>query len=295
MNTKPVISVVLGSFNRKSFLKLTIESVRKEIELCAFQIEIIVVDGGSSDGSIEWLTKQKDIITIIQHNNGIWNDKKIERKSWGFFMNLGFKSAHGKYICMISDDCLIVPGAIKNGYDLFEKKLNDGEKVGCMAFYWRNWPDEKKYFIGLTLGKIIFPNHGLYLREALEQVNFIDEDSYYFYYGDSDLALKIHKKGYLCIESQDSYIEHFSHAFNSKNKISKSRNDSSDFENLKNKWENDFNFKNDNYFGGWIEKDFYDKTETIKKFNYLKFVIESKDKFSIYRVINKIKNLTKGK
>ncbi len=57
MGNKPVISVVIGTYNRIKFLKLAINSVRKDLE--NFSHEIIVVDGGSTDGSIQWLTKQK--------------------------------------------------------------------------------------------------------------------------------------------------------------------------------------------------------------------------------------------
>src|SRR4051794_18447160 len=118
---KPVVSVVVGSYNRLEFLKPTIESVRHE--LSDIEHELIIIDGGSTDDSIKWLTEQKDIITIVQHNRGEWLGKKIERRSWGYFMNLGFRAASGKFICMLSDDCLVVPGAIKNGLELFEKQL----------------------------------------------------------------------------------------------------------------------------------------------------------------------------
>ena len=57
---KNLISVVLGTYNRLSFLKLTIESIRKELK--EFAYEIFVVDGGSDDGTLEWLLQQKDIV-----------------------------------------------------------------------------------------------------------------------------------------------------------------------------------------------------------------------------------------
>ena len=48
------VSVVLGTYNRLSFLKATIASVRaSQIDV---PYEIIVVDGGSTDGTIGWLT-----------------------------------------------------------------------------------------------------------------------------------------------------------------------------------------------------------------------------------------------
>src|ERR1043166_1154904 len=116
MHKKPLVSVVIGTYNRIDFLKPTMETVRAE--LSDSRHEIIVVDGGSDDGTIKWLVEQKDIISIIQHNRGEWNGKPIERQSWGYFMNLGFRAASSRYICMLSDACLVIPGAIKNGLKL---------------------------------------------------------------------------------------------------------------------------------------------------------------------------------
>lgn len=206
------VSIVLASYNRISFLKKAITSVREEVA-CETSpwAEIIVIDGGSTDGSLEWLITQKDIITIVQHNRGQWLGKEITRKSWGYFMNLGFKCAKGKYICMLSDDCLVVPGAIKNGVALFESKLTSEEKVGSVAFYWRNWPDNEHYHIARCFG-LPYVNHGLFLRSALEEVDYCDEDNYMFYLADTDLELRMREAGYVCIVSPDSYIEHFAHA-----------------------------------------------------------------------------------
>lgn len=203
------LSVVLGTYNRKRYLKTAIQSVRDELRNNAFEYEIIVIDGGSDDGSINWLYKQKDIISIIQHNRGTWRGKKIERKSWGYFMNLGFNCAKGRYICMLSDDCLVVPGAIINGVNYFEEQLNTGRKIGAVAFYFRDWPQSEKYLVNIELGKL-YVNHGLYLKEALEKVGYIDEE-YSFYNADIDLCLKLYHSGYLTIDSEKSFIEHLTH------------------------------------------------------------------------------------
>ena len=206
------MSVVIGSYGRCQFLKRTIVSVREELERASLSAEIIVVDGGSSDGSLNWLMKQKDTITIVQHNRGDWAGKAIERRSWGYFMNLGFKCAQGKYICMLSDDCLVVPGAIGNGVQLFDAGREAGEKIGAVAFYWRDWPTDQRYRVGLTFGGRMFVNHGLYLNEALQAVGYADEDKYLFYHADGDLCLKIWQEGYSCTDSPDSYVEHYAHA-----------------------------------------------------------------------------------
>ena len=107
---KTQVSVVLGSLNRKRFLKATIQSIRNNG--ISVPYEIIVVDGGSTDGSLRWLSRQKDIITIVQHNRGNFRGQPVKRRSWGYFMNLAFKCAQGKFIVMISDDSLLIPAPL---------------------------------------------------------------------------------------------------------------------------------------------------------------------------------------
>jgi GT2 family glycosyltransferase len=209
MPDRTIVSVVIGSYNRLEFLKPTVESVRRE--LAEVEHEIIVVDGGSSDGSEKWLLAQKDVITIVQHNRGRWRGEPIQRKSWGYFMNLGFRAAHGRYICMLSDDCLVIPGAIRNGIAVFEAKLQAGEKVGAVAFYWRDWQGKVNYRVGLTWGNKMFVNHGLYLNEALTEIGHADEDRYFFYHADGDICLRLAEADYACVDSPASYIEHRKH------------------------------------------------------------------------------------
>ncbi|MBK1654663.1 glycosyltransferase family 2 protein [Allochromatium vinosum] len=201
----PKLSIVIGSFNRCKLLELCIESVRTELANESY--EIIVVDGGSTDGALEWLSVQKDIITIVQHNRGEWRGKKITRKPWAYFMNLAFKCASGKYICMLSDDSLIMPGAIKNGLNLFDKMLNHGVKLGGVAFYFRDYPVRKHFAVAVNVGNL-YVNHGLFLKAAMEEVCYCDEN-YYFYFADTDLALKIKAAGYKIVSSKSSFVEHY--------------------------------------------------------------------------------------
>jgi GT2 family glycosyltransferase len=206
-SNRTLFSVVLGSYNRGRLLRHAIESVRDNAAFA--KCEIIVVDGGSTDGSLEWLLQQKDVITIIQHNRGEFRGKPIERRSWGYFMNLGFKVAQGKYVLMISDDCILLPNSIERGISAIEARLARGKKVGGAAFYFRNWPGEHEYYVQRTLGGKLMVNHGLFLREALEEVNWADEENYVFYKADGDLCLRLWQAGYEIIDAPGAFVEHY--------------------------------------------------------------------------------------
>lgn len=254
-----LLSVVLGTYNRLPFLKLTIESIEKEVD--GLSHEIVVLDGASSDGTVQWLKEQEDIVTIHEHDSAPAVDKERLRHSWGYFMNLGFRRARGKYVCMLSDDCLVVPGAIRNGIALFEDQLAAGNRVGAVAFYWRNWPEQKKYCVGSTLGNKMFVNHGLYLKQALEDVGFVDEETYSFYHADGDLCLKMWAKDYACIDSPDSYVEHYSHA-NRHLRRSHLSLQKQDWANYLARWKGLFYDEKKGDTGGWIEKKFDDTHRT---------------------------------
>jgi GT2 family glycosyltransferase len=202
-----LLSVVIGSYNRNVLLQKTIASVRENCR--DLDYEIIVIDGGSTDGALPWLMDQKDIITIVQHNRGEFQGKPIERRSWGYFMNLGFKITQGKYVLMVSDDCLLLPDSITHGIDHAEMLFQQGKRIGGVAFYFRNWPKETEYYVQKTLGGKLMVNHGLFLRSALEAVGWVDENRYKFYKADGDLCLKLWSSGYQIVDCQNAFVEHF--------------------------------------------------------------------------------------
>lgn len=206
----PLVSFVLGSYNRRPFLKRTIASVRAEG--AGLDHEIIVVDGGSSDGSVRWLTRQKDVLTIVQHNRGAWRGEPVTRRSWGYFMNLGFRAARGRFVCMLSDDSMLVPGSVAAAVGKFDAEAEAGRKVGAMAFYWRDAFRFDHYWVGTTLGGRLFVNHGLYAKAALEDVGYADEERYMFYHADGDLCLRMWERGWEVLDCQDAFVEHFPHA-----------------------------------------------------------------------------------
>jgi glycosyltransferase involved in cell wall biosynthesis len=293
------ITFEVGSYNRKRLLKMTIDCIRKEMEEFALGYEIIVVDGGSTDGTIKWLCMQKDIITIVQHNRGKWKGKDVVQHSAGYFHNLAFKIAKGKYICPLSDDCLITPGSIINAYNLFENKRKNGERVAQLSFYTRLWPIGKKYHVRLAFENKMYAGFGMYLNKAIRSVNYFDEETFHFYYIETDLSLKLWQNGWIVIESPDSYVEHYHYA-NPKIRRENKKKYIEDYTNLLAKWEGIFYDSNKKEMrkDKVIEKYYRDKNQTVKRFGYrcyLYAILKTKiyDFFSKYVVTRKIHNLLK--
>jgi glycosyltransferase involved in cell wall biosynthesis len=86
------ISIIIPTFNRLWSLPKAIESCRLSLK----EIEIIVIDDGSTDGTWSWLQKQDHIIKIRQDNWG---------KCWA--VNHAMEIASGKYIRFLDSDDMI--------------------------------------------------------------------------------------------------------------------------------------------------------------------------------------------
>ena len=200
-------SYVLGSFNRRALLEQAIRSIREDCT--GIDAEIIVVDGGSTDGSIEWICSQQDVIGIIQHNRYLRDGSVRRRMSWGRFMNIAFRAASSDWIAMISDDCYVLPGATSAALSRIEEAQAAGLRVGGCAFYYRDWPMSSRYFVQRTLGGNLMVNHGFFSRSALAEIGYANEYDFAFYKADTDLSLRIWQAGYAIIDCTGSICEHY--------------------------------------------------------------------------------------
>ena len=119
-------------------------------------------------------------------------------------------------------------------------------------------------------GNHVTVNHGLFLRQALIDVGYAEEELYFFYCADSDLCLKLWHKGYTCMDAPNSYVEHchiLKSYFGQKIANMKSKDDSSqDLGAYLNRWDGIYYDEKEKNTGSPIEKVFNDGTFTANKF-----------------------------
>lgn len=89
-----MLSIIIPTFNRKNMLKEAIESIRDQTYK---NIEIIVIDDCSLDGTEEMLQEYIGVINIKYFKNN-------KNKGPGYNRNLGFNESSGKYIIFMDDD-----------------------------------------------------------------------------------------------------------------------------------------------------------------------------------------------
>jgi len=205
------ISVIIGSKNRKNLLKQTINSIRNNG--FSGKMEIIVIDGGSTDGTCSWLSKQRDILTIIQPNFKIIDNDGISvlNHSWGAFMNIAFKYSSADWIVMISDDLLLEKGCLELGFKELVKRTNEGEKIGGAAFYFREYPRFNYYRVSILPSGYININHGFYNKKALIEINYFDEKTFNFYCADGDLVMRLNNSNWKTVDLLNSFANHLVH------------------------------------------------------------------------------------
>jgi GT2 family glycosyltransferase len=95
-----LFSVIVPTFNRAALLRSTVESVLAQR---SSEVEIIVADDGSTDGTMDYLRSLGKDVHIYQQSN----------RGAGAARNLGASHARGKYLAFLDSDDLWFPWSLE--------------------------------------------------------------------------------------------------------------------------------------------------------------------------------------
>lgn len=188
----PKISIVTPSLNQAKFIKKTIKSV---LDQNYPDLEYIVIDGCSTDGTLKILKKY--------NNKIIWKSEKDQGQADA--INKGLTAATGEVFAYLNSDDILLPGALKKIALLFQEnpkikwlfgkaKIIDekGRETRKLLTFYKNLllPHVSEKLL-LVVNPISQPAT-FWRREVTEIVGFFDKKQYYC--ADYDYWLKLIKK-----------------------------------------------------------------------------------------------------
>lgn len=228
----PSVSVIILSWNRKEDTLETIKSLLAS-NTKGFKLEVLVVDNGSTDGSVEVLRKLPIKLIELPQNMGFAGGN-----------NVGMKDAIARgfdYIALLNDDTGVDKNLVKNMINQHKKYPKAGA-ISPKIYFAKGFEFQKRYKRS-ELGKVIWyaggdidwanvygSNHGvdqvdkgqfdktyetdfatgcfvIYKAKALKKVGLYDE-RFFAYMEDADHAQRMKRAGWKVLYSPKGWLWH---------------------------------------------------------------------------------------
>jgi glycosyltransferase involved in cell wall biosynthesis len=175
--TRPLVTVVTPSYNQAAFLEETIRSV---LEQDYEPIEYVVVDGASTDGSVEIVRRYEDRLAW-------WTSESDHGQAHA--LNKGFRRAGGEYLAWLNSDDTLLPGAVSRLVGELER-----DPGVVLAYGDAVWLDDRSRRIGYQPAREwdvaamarsgsahVLQPASLWRREAWERAGPLDESFHYVF------------------------------------------------------------------------------------------------------------------
>jgi len=109
-NSEPLISVVVPVFNARQYLERVMDAIM--VALDHFPGEVVVVDNGSTDGSLEFLRERwGDRVAILE----------LPGPTIGAVRNFGARKAQASVLSFVDADCVITPDYFQRAFEVLER------------------------------------------------------------------------------------------------------------------------------------------------------------------------------
>jgi glycosyltransferase involved in cell wall biosynthesis len=181
------VSVVTPSFNMLSYLQRCVASVADQ---GGVQAEHLVMDGGSGDGTVEWLKTQTSLASDVRADTGMYDA-----------VNRGFRRARGQIVAHLNCDEQYLPATLATVVRYFDRHPNvdvlfgdtltvrpDGSLVAYRKTICPIWPI-------LSLPPLYVPTAATFFRRKLVEDGLLYDDSYKDI-ADLDWVVRLVREGY---------------------------------------------------------------------------------------------------
>jgi GT2 family glycosyltransferase len=210
------VSVVIINWNGKHLLERCLPSVLGQVHV---DIEVVILDNGSTDGSVEWVKTQFPLVRVM------CSDRNL-----GFARgnNEAIRATESRYVATLNNDTEPDPDWLSELVEAMDSsptvgmcasKMVRADDTGVMdscgiridrgGIGWNRYAGERDHIAEDTPYEVLGPCAGaaLYRRAMLDQVGLFDE-SYFIYYEDVDLAWRAQRLGWRCLYVPSARVVH---------------------------------------------------------------------------------------
>ena len=209
------INVIIVNWNGRELLTECLESLRGQ----AYKpLDITLVDNGSIDGSVDFVTQTyPEVRTIALQNN----------TGFSAANNIALKNIRSEYVALLNNDAVAHPMWLKNLVNALETHPKAAFAASKMLFYDnpnvidRAGDAYTRAGTGLLRGRGVSADKcnrqewifgacagaALYRTEMLSDIGFFDED-FFLLYEDVDLSFRAQLKGYKCLYVPEAVVYH---------------------------------------------------------------------------------------
>ena len=209
------INVIIVNWNGRELLTECLESLRGQVYK---PLDITLVDNGSIDGSVDFITQAyPEVRTIALQNN----------TGFSAANNNALKNVRSEYVALLNNDAVAHPMWLKNLVNALETHPKAAFAASKMLFYDnpnvidRAGDAYTRAGAGLLRGRGVSADKcnrqewifgasagaALYRTEMLSDIGFFDED-FFLLYEDVDLSFRAQLKGYKCLYVPEAVVYH---------------------------------------------------------------------------------------
>ncbi len=217
--SNPLTSIVIVTFNRLEMTRRCVESVAAHTPE---PHELIFVDNGSTDGTVDYLRHRFSPDLVIANNT---NEGFVRAA------NRGMKAARGEHILLLNNDTLVTPGWLTALQQPFANSASTGIVGGKIV-----GPDGRVQLAGAymafdgsarMIGEGLDPDDPclsegrevcyvgghcfLIRREVIDAIGFLDEDYGFGYHEDTDYCYRARSAGFRVVYTPDCVVYHELH------------------------------------------------------------------------------------
>jgi len=213
----PLVSIIVVTWNNLHLTKDAISSILADDSYP--NIELIIVDNASPDGTVEYLEKlshAEDRVTVILNS---------ENTGFARANNSGLKAAKGEYLILLNNDTIVTNGWVRTFVNHFKQNPdigllgpitnNIGNEARVQTSYQKNedMPREAFLITRASAGELFdIPVVAFFCcilpRAVYEEVGLLDENFGRGYFEDDDYCQRVRKCGYRICCTSDVFIHH---------------------------------------------------------------------------------------